>query len=371
MSDLRITSIRTELLRLPLERPIVSGSASGGRGFRLDSIFFLGAWVATDHGPEGFGHAYFLQGGGRAAKTIIDDDLGPALVGEDPLDHERLWQKLYWHVQSIGRRGLVMQAQSALDLALWDLKGKVAGLPLWKLLGGARDSAAVYGSDGGWLWMSVEQMVEAACEYLAQGMIGTKLKVGHDDLRTDVKRVEAVRKALGDDVWLAVDANQRWDFATAIVAGREFQRLGCAWFEEPMTCEDPAGHARLAEALDIPIALGETLQSRFEMQDYLLRDAVDLLQPDLTRVGGMTEWLKIAQFADGLHRPVWPHLMMEASIHLACGLNCVGAIEYMPWLTAAFAEPPRIEQGRMLPSDKPGLGLEISPAALDQFQVET
>jgi L-alanine-DL-glutamate epimerase-like enolase superfamily enzyme len=94
-SDLRITSVRTELLRLPLERPIVAGSASGGRGFRLDSIFFLGAWVATDHGPEGFGHAYFLQGGGRAAKTIIEHDLGPALVGEDPLDHERLWQKLY------------------------------------------------------------------------------------------------------------------------------------------------------------------------------------------------------------------------------------------------------------------------------------
>jgi L-alanine-DL-glutamate epimerase-like enolase superfamily enzyme len=272
-------------------------------------------------------------------------------------------------VQSIGRRGLVMQAQSALDLALWDLKGKVAGLPLWKVLGGARASAAVYGSDGGWLWMSVEQMIEAGQEYLAQGMIGTKLKVGHDDPRADVKRVEAVRKALGDDVWLAVDSNQRWDFATALSAGREFQRLGCAWFEEPMTCEDPAGHARLADALDIPIALGETLQSRFEIQDYLLRDAVDIVQPDLTRVGGITEWLKIAEFAEGFHRPVWPHLMMEASIHLACGLNGVGAIEFMPWLTSAFADPPTIDDGRMSPQNKPGLGLEISSDAIDRFAV--
>jgi L-alanine-DL-glutamate epimerase-like enolase superfamily enzyme len=277
---------------------------------------------------------------------------------------------LYWHVQSVGRRGLVMQAQAALDLALWDLKGKVAGLPVWKLLGGARPSAAVYGSDGGWLWMSVEQMVEAGREYLAQGMIGTKLKVGHDDLREDVRRVEAVRKALGDDVWLAVDANQRWDFATALVAGREFQRLGCAWFEEPMTCEDPAGHARLADALDIPIALGETLQSRFEIQDYLVHDAVDIVQPDLTRVGGMTEWLKIAQFAEGRHRPVWPHLMMEASIQLACGLNCVGAIEYMPWLTAAFVNPPAIRGGRMSPPDKPGLGLEFNSDAILRFAVQ-
>ena len=370
VSDLRITAVRSELLRLPLQRAAVTGMSSGGRGGRLDSVFLLATWISTDHGPEGLGFAYFLQGGGRAAKCIIQDDLGPMLVGEDPLDHERLWHKLYWHVQSIGRRGLVIQAQSALDLALWDLKGKAAGLPLWKLLGGARPSAAVYGSDGGWLWMSVEQMVEAAQQYLAQGMIGTKLKVGHDDLRVDLRRVEAVRKALGDDLWLAVDANQRWDYPNALKMGREFGRLGCAWFEEPMTCEDPVGHARLAEALDIPIALGETLQSRHEVQDYLLRDAVDIVQPDLTRVGGLTEWLKIAQFAEGLHRPVWPHLMMEASIHLACGLNCAGAIENMPWLTAAFNEPARMQDGRMVPPDRPGLGLEISPVAVKRFGLE-
>ncbi|MBI3468095.1 MAG: mandelate racemase/muconate lactonizing enzyme family protein [Planctomycetes bacterium] len=370
MSDIRIVSVRSELLQLPLARPLVSGMSSSGRGEPLESIFMLASWITTDHGPEGFGFAYFLQGGGRAAQAIVEHDLGPALIGEDPLDHERLWQKLYWRVQSIGRRGLVVQVQSALDLALWDLKGKVAGLPLWKLLGGARPSAAVYGSDGGWMWMTVEQIVEAAQEYLAQGMMGTKLKVGHDDPRVDLRRVEAVRKALGDDVWLAVDANQRWDHSTALKMGREFERLGCAWFEEPMTCEDPAGHARLAEALDIPIALGETLQSRHEIQDYLLRDAVDIVQPDLTRLGGLTEFLKIAHFADGLHRPVWPHLMMEASIQLACGLGCVGAIEYMPWLTAAFAQPPAIRDGRMLPPNRPGMGIEISPEAREQFRFE-
>jgi L-alanine-DL-glutamate epimerase-like enolase superfamily enzyme len=229
----------------------------------------------------------------------------------------------------------------------------------------------VYGSDGGWLWMSVEQMIESAREYLARGMIGTKIKVGHDDFRQDVERVRAVRHALGDDVWLAVDANQRWDFATALAAGREFERLGCAWFEEPMTCEDPAGHARLADALDVPIALGETLQSRFEIRDYLLRGAVDIVQPDLTRVGGVTEFLTIASFADGLHRPVWPHLMMEASIHLACGLPGVAGIEYMPWMTRAFSEPPRMEHGHMVPPHAPGLGLEVLQSAIDRFRTST
>src|SRR5262249_43130969 len=150
---------------------------------------------------------------------------------------------------------------------------------------------------------------------------------------------------------------------------REFERLGCAWFEEPMTCEDVAGHARLAAALDIPIALGETLQSRFELQEYLLRDAVDLLQPDVTRVGGLTEWLEVAHFAGGLHRPVAPHLMMEVSIHAACGLPGVGPIEHMPWLAAAFAEGPRIEQGRMWPPTGPGLGLEISAEPLERFRI--
>ena len=366
---LRIESVRSEILQLPFERPVVSGAASAGRGGRLDSIWLLVTWIATDHGPEGLGFAYFLQGGGRAAHAIIQDDLTPGLLGEDPLDHERLWDKLYWRVQSIGRRGLVMQAHSALDMALWDLKGKVAGLPLRKLLGGAEASAPMYGSDGGWLWMSVDQMVEAAHGYLADGMIGTKLKVGHDDPRVDLARVTAVRRALGDQVWLAVDANQRWDYATALRMGREFERLGCAWFEEPMICEDPAGHARLAAALDIPIALGETLQSRFELQDYLLRDAVDIVQPDVTRVGGITEWLKVAQFAGGLGRPVWPHMMMEVSIQLACGIPGVGAIEYMPWLGAAFANGPRIEGGRMFAPEGAGLGLEISPAAIERFRV--
>ncbi len=366
MSDLRIVSVRSELLQLPLARPVLSGSSRAGA---LEAVWMLAVRVATNQGLDGLGFAYFLQGGGRAARALVEDDLAPALIGEAPLDHERLWQQLYWRFQSVGRRGLVMQAQSTLDLALWDLKGKVAGLPLHRLLGGSRASAPVYGSDGGWLWMSVEEMVATAREYLAQGMIGTKLKVGHDDHRVDVRRVAAVREALGDEVWLAVDANQRWDYPTALRAGREFERLGCAWFEEPMTCEDPAGHGRLAGALDIPIALGETLQSRCEIQDYLLRDAVDVVQPDLTRIGGLTEWLKVAQFAEALHRPVWPHLMMEVSVQLACGLPGVSAVEYMPWLTPAFANPPRIEAGRMLPPDGPGLGLELDPVARERFRV--
>src|SRR5262249_4901194 len=161
-------------------------------------------------GLQGLGFAYALQGGGRAMRVVVEDDLTPLVVGEDPMDHERLWQKAYWGLQSVGRRGLVAQAYSAIDLALWDLKGKVAGLRLFKLLGGARDSAPAYGSDTGWLWMRPEEIIEASRPYIEQGLMGVKLKVGSPDAEADAERVRQVRDAFGENVWLAVDANQRY-----------------------------------------------------------------------------------------------------------------------------------------------------------------
>jgi L-alanine-DL-glutamate epimerase-like enolase superfamily enzyme len=366
---MQITSVDVQLLELPLARPIVAAATSGKRGAAGTSIFMPVVSVETDEGLSGLGYAWSVRVGGRAMLTTLRDDLVGVLIGEDPLDHERLWQKMYWQTQSIGRHGLVIQAQSALDLALWDLKGKAAGQPLYKLLGGLRQSAPIYGSDGGWLNMSVDEMLKAADEYLSQGMRGIKLKVGHDDPLTDRNRVRQVREALGPDTWIAVDANQKWDYPTALRMGREFEQLGCIWYEEPMICADVVGHARLATKLDIPIALGETLGSRYEIDAFLRANAVDIVQPDLTRVGGITEFLKVAVLASTAGRPVEPHLMMEASVHLACALPGVEGLEYMPWLTPAFAESPRLENGELVVPDAPGLGLEISPKAMEQYRV--
>src|SRR5262249_35739254 len=177
----------------------------------------------TDAGLHGLGFAYALEGGGRALHAVAADDLAPLVVGEDPLDHERIGAKVYRRLQAIGRRGLVAQAYAAGDPALWDLKGKAAGLPLYKLLGGARESAPVYASDTGWLWMSGAETVEASRPYLEQGMMGIKVKVGNSDPETDAERLREVREALGEDVWLGVDANQRYDSATALAMGRFFE----------------------------------------------------------------------------------------------------------------------------------------------------
>ncbi len=366
---MKITSVESCLLELPLQRPIVAAISSGSRGSALDKILMPVVFVQTDERQTGHGYAWCLGGGGRAMLSVINDDLVPALLGEDPLDHERLWQKLYWKTQSIARGGLVTQAVSAIDLALWDLKGKACGQPLYKLLGGLRQSAPIYGSDGGWLNMSVSEVLSAADEYLGQGMRGIKLKVGHEDPSVDLARVRAIRKSLGDDAWIAVDANQKWEYATALRMGREFEQLGLAWYEEPMICEDIDGHARLAEKLDIPIALAETLGSRHEIAAFVKADAVDIVQPDITRVGGITEFLKIVAISDAAHRTVEPHLMMEASVHLACGLSGVIGLEYMPWLTLAFTDPPKIENGEMVAPDAPGLGFEVSNAAVNKFRI--
>jgi L-alanine-DL-glutamate epimerase-like enolase superfamily enzyme len=364
---MRITRVEHQLLHVPLARPRASPmEAAGGR---LNHIVVLLAHLDTDAGLTGLGFAYALQSSGRALLATAEDDLAPLLSGEDPLDHERLATKVYWRMQTVGRRGLVQQAYSAIDLALWDLKGKAADLPLFKLLGGARDSAPVYGSDTAWLWMSVEEILDASRPYLDAGMMGIKVKVGADP-NEDADKLARLREALGDDVWLGVDANERYDYGTALAMGHYFEEeIGADWFEEPLSCEDVAGHARLADKLEIPIAAGEMLFSADEFDAYLARGALAVLQPDVTRLGGLTGFLKVAARAEQHHLPISPHLLPEVGVHLACGLPVVTTVEYMPWLYPLFQNPPEIVNGRLVPPPGAGLGLNLDGDAVAKYRV--
>lgn len=366
---MHIVDVTAGLLRLPMPRPMLSGSSGGAGGKPVTHINMPIVEITTDEGLSGIGYAWNLMGGGGATRQFLADDITPLLLDQDPLDHERLWRTIYRKLQSVGRAGAVTQAQAAVDLALWDIKGKKAGLPVWKLLGGMREEAPCYGSDGGWLYMTVDEMLNEFDGYLSQGMFGVKMKVGHADPEIDIERVAEVRRRLGDRVWLAVDANQQWDYERSVIAGRAFEKLGVAWLEEPLICEDIEGHARLVEKLDIPIALGETLASRFEFANYIRARAVDTLQPDLIRAGGITECAKIVHLADISGRAVAFHHMMEASIHLVCGLLTSGPIEYMPWIAAAFEEGPKVKNGRMIAPTKPGLGLTIADEVIEAYSV--
>lgn len=364
---MKITRIECDLLHVPLNRPRASPlEASGGR---LNHLVTLLVRLHTDGGLVGIGFAYALQSSGRALLAIAEDDIAPLLLNEDPLDNQRHASRVYWRLQTVGRRGLVQQAYSAFDVAMWDLKGKAAGLPLHKLLGGAQESAEVYGSDTAWLWMSVEQIVEASQPYLDQGLKGLKIKIGAN-AADDLDRLTRLREELGEDVWLAVDANERYDYTTALTMGRFFEEeIGVGWFEEPITCEDAEGHARLARRLDLPIAAGEMLFGLDEFERYVAKDALAVLQPDVTRLGGITATLPVIALAEQHHLPVSPHLLPEIGVHLACGLPVVTSVELMPWLAPLFTTGPAIVRGRLAPPPGPGLGLELNADNVAKFRV--
>jgi L-alanine-DL-glutamate epimerase-like enolase superfamily enzyme len=329
-------------------------------GGRANHIVVLLVQMQTDAGLTGIGFAYALQSTGRALLACAEDDIAPLLLHENPLDHQRHASRVYWRLQTVGRRGLVQQAYSAFDVALWDLKGKAANLPIHQLLGGARDSTEVYGSDTAWLWMSVDQILEASRPYLEQGIKGLKIKVGANP-SADADRLTHLREELGEDVWLAVDANERYDYTTALTMGRFFEEeIGVGWFEEPISCEDVQGHARLAQRLDLPLAAGEMLFGLDEFERYVEKDCLAVLQPDITRLGGITGTLPVIALAERHGLPVSPHLLPEISVQLGCGLAGVTSVELMPWLYPLFTNPPTIQKGRLVPPDGPGLGLQLA-----------
>ncbi len=356
---MRITGLDSRLLRVPLARPVTG---------RIDHATLLLVHLGTDAEHQGLGFTGTIEGGGRALQALLEDDLTPLLIGEDPLNHERLLGKVSWHLRGLGRRGLLAQAYAAVDLALWDLKGKAAGLPLYKLLGGARDAAPAFASDAGWLWMSAEEILTAARPYLEQGLPGISIQVGSGDPEADAERVQEVRGALGDDTWLAVEAGQRYDLATALAMGRFFlDEIGVDWFGEPIPTDDLAGHARLARKLDMPLAVGGALFGIEEFRRYLHRGAAGVLRPDVLRLGGLTPLLELATLARGRHRPLVPHRLPEVGVHLACGLPQVTMVEYLPWFFPVWKEPPRLAGGELVPPARPGLGLEVNEEAVEQF----
>ena len=279
----------------------------------------LFAEITTADGHEGLGFSYSKRAGGPG-QFAHAKEIAPALIGEDPSDIARLWNKLCWAGASVGRSGLSTQAIGAFDVALYDLKAKRAGLSLAKLLGAHRDSVACYNTSGGFLHTPLDQLLVNAAASIERGIGGIKLKVGQPDRALDIKRVEAVRKHLGDDVPLMVDANQQWDRPTAQRMCRIFEQFNLVWIEEPLDAYDHEGHAALAAQFDTPIATGEMLTSVAEHGELIRHRAADYLMPDAPRVGGITPFLKIAAQAEQAGLMLGPALRDGAARAPGCGL---------------------------------------------------
>ncbi|WP_067974953.1 L-talarate/galactarate dehydratase [Nocardiopsis trehalosi] len=357
----RIESVVLSRVDLPLAAPISDAKVLTGRQRPLTSVSMLFAEIRTAEGWEGVGYTYSKRAGGHG-QFAHAREIAPELIGEDPSDIQRIWTRLVWAGASVGRSGLATQAVAAIDIALWDLKAKRAGLPLAKLLGAHRDAVACYNTSGGFLSTPLEQVLDNTRAARASGIGGIKIKVGQPDTRADLARVAAVREELGDFP-LMVDANQQWNRDTAVRMGRVLEEFDLVWIEEPLDAYDAAGHAALARELATPIATGEMLTSPAEHEELLRHGAVDFLQPDAPRVGGITPFLKIMERGRHAGVRLAPHFAMEIHLHLAAAYEIDPWVEHFDWLDPLFEERLETVDGRMRVPARPGLGITISDQA--------
>ncbi|PLP97213.1 L-talarate/galactarate dehydratase [Cupriavidus pauculus] len=357
-----ITSIRLSSCYLPLATPISDAKVLTGRQKPMTEVAILFAEIRTASGHEGLGFSYSKRAGGPG-QFAHAREIAPTLLGEDPSDIAKLWDKLCWAGASVGRSGLSTQAIGAFDVALWDLKAKRAGLSLAKLLGSHRDSVRCYNTSGGFLHTPLDQLLVNAAASVERGIGGIKLKVGQPDGKIDIQRVSAVREKLGDAVPIMVDANQQWDRPTAQRMCRTFESFNLVWIEEPLDAYDHEGHAALAQQFDTPIATGEMLTSAAEHWDLIRHRAADYLMPDAPRVGGITPFLKVCALAEHAGLMIAPHFAMELHVHLAAAYPREPWVEHFDWLEPLFNERLDIANGRIIVPTRPGLGLTVSEQA--------
>ncbi len=359
----RIDWVKVSLMFLPLATPVSDAKVLTGKQKPLTEIAFIFAEIRTRDGYEGIGFGYSKRAGGPGMYAHAKE-IAPNLLGEDPNDIAKIFTKLLWAGASMGRSGMTTQAIAPFDIALWDLKAKRAKLPLAKLLGAHRDSVQCYNTSGGYLHTPLDQVLENVAISRESGIGGIKIKVGQPDLPTDIQRVSAVRKLLGDSFPLMVDANQQWDRPKAMRACRAFEDFGLTWIEEPLDAYDFEGHAQLAERFDTAIATGEMLTSFGEHAQLIMSNGSDFIQPDAPRVGGITPFLQIMQLGSFKGRKLAPHFAMEIHLHLAAAYPEEPWLEHFEWLGPMFNEQLDLRDGRMWVPDRPGLGFTLSAQAL-------
>lgn len=353
-----ISWIKLSSVNVPLNTAVSDAKVLTGRQNALKDVALLVAEIETEQGFRGLGFTYTLRNGGPAQFSHAKE-MAPLLIGEDPNDIPRLWSKLVWAGASVGRSGLATQAIAAFDTALWDLKAKRANLSLAKLLGAQRNEVRCYNTSGGYLQASVDEIIDKSKASLARGIGGIKMKVGHPDRRQDLQRVDAIRKALGDDTPLMVDVNQQWDRTTALRMGMAMEQYNLQWIEEPLDAYDVDGHRMLSSNLVTPVGTGEMLTSAGEVAEYIRQGAVDLVMHDAPRIGGITPFLKVQQMAEDHGLMMAPHFVMEIHLHLAAAYAHETWVEHFEWLEPVFNERLEIRDGQMIVPTRPGLGLSL------------
>jgi L-alanine-DL-glutamate epimerase-like enolase superfamily enzyme len=314
-------------------------------------------------GLVGRGYSYTIGTGGSAVCALLRSHLLEQVVGEDTTLVEACWRRLREHTRATTVGVITSLALAAVDTAVWDLRGKELGLPLWALAGGAQTSVPVYDTEGGWLQHSEQMIVAHALRAKSEGMGGVKIKIGKPAAE-DLRRVSAVREAIGPDMALMVDANQCFTVDEARRRARMLEPLDIAWFEEPLPAEDITGHAELARGTAVPLAVGESIYSVAQFRSYLEARAAAIVQVDVARIGGVTPWLKVAHLSEAFNVIVAPHFLMELHVSLASAVPNARWIEWIPQLAALTERPIDVIAGAASPPKQAGIGIAWSTRAL-------
>ena len=360
----KISAVTPRLFRIPLDEVLVDAKHGDHTHFEL-----VVATIERDDGGVGVGYTYTGGKGGVAIAAMIRHDLAPFLIGRDPADVEALYEEMQWLIHYVGRGGIASFAISAVDIALWDLRGKTTGATLCEMAGGATDRCRAYrgGIDLGY---ELPKLVDSVKGYVDQGFGAVKIKVGRPALADDVARVAAVREAVGPDVMFMVDANYALSVAQAVDAAAAFQPYDLTWFEEPIIPDDYAGYGRVADATSIPLAMGENLHTIHEFELAIERSKLTYLQPDASNCGGVTGWLAAAKLGEEAGLTVCSHGMQELHVSLVSGRGGDGLIEVHSFPIDRYTTRPlRIDgDGMAHAPDAPGTGVTFRWELLAAFE---
>ncbi|HEY6820534.1 MAG TPA: mandelate racemase/muconate lactonizing enzyme family protein [Burkholderiales bacterium] len=361
---MKISGLESRIVRLPADEPLAGGPAAPGA-----TRDFVALELRTSDGIEGVGVAFFGGPLSGALKAAIDA-LGALAVGEDPMRVEAIGEKLRTAASASGPGGIFTLALAAIDIALWDVKGKALGVPVAVLAGGFRSEVPAYASGALMRQFPLEHVVRAGQRLVEKGFRQMKMQLalpGDTSPAREVERTRLIRESVGADIDLMCDINQRWDVRQAIDIGRRIEQYHLFWLEDVVAHDDYPGLARVAQALDTPIAGGEYAYGAVPFRHMLEARSVDIAMIDVLRAGGITQWLKIAAMAQAFNLPVVSHLLPEIHVHLVAAIPNGLTVEYMPWSLGLFEEVPALQKGMLRVPDRPGLGLKFNRETLKRY----